>query len=319
MEWTQEQLIQMRVVLAHMYPDKQDQRRVLTDVKIDWTNIPLQDKAINSWFEILRYAKHQHQGVERILDIAILENDGAEVLRLMREGRDVVADGQSTIHAWKGPTNKAQLERIIGVKSTLTDIVFLEIGLEKARSVARIQVSTKFGTGFLIRDNLLVTNNHVLKSEAEARQAEVQFNYQKRADGSTAAAAKFRLDPDAFFRNDPQNDWTIVQINGDANREWGQLELKPAIVSVGDRVNIIQHPGGLPKQIAYLANTVVYTDNRVVQYLTDTEPGSSGSPVFNMHWDLVALHHSWVKPDAQINYVRNEGIVIDLIIQALAN
>ena len=27
-------------------------------------------------------------------------------------------------------------------------------------------------------------------------------------------------------------------------------------------------------------------------YLADTQPGSSGSPVLNRHWEVVALHHS---------------------------
>ena len=29
----------------------------------------------------------------------------------------------------------------------------------------------------------------------------------------------------------------------------------------------------------------------LVQYSTDTEPGSSGSPVFNQDWEIVGLHH----------------------------
>jgi len=29
-----------------------------------------------------------------------------------------------------------------------------------------------------------------------------------------------------------------------------------------------------------------------VHYLADTQPGSSGSPVLNRYWEVVALHHS---------------------------
>jgi V8-like Glu-specific endopeptidase len=39
-------------------------------------------------------------------------------------------------------------------------------------------------------------------------------------------------------------------------------------------------------------NVVTSVDNGKVQYMTDTQEGSSGSPVFNSNWEVVALHHS---------------------------
>ena len=48
-----------------------------------------------------------------------------------------------------------------------------------------------------------------------------------------------------------------------------------------------------------------------VRYRTNTDPGSSGSPVFTMDWDLVALHHlgdpDWHNPGF------NQGVPIELI------
>jgi V8-like Glu-specific endopeptidase len=204
------------------------------------------------------------------------------------------------------------------VKSTLTDIVFLEVGLQKARSVARVQTPSELGSGFLIADNLFVTNNHVLPDKETAQQSELQFNYQKDLDGKMAKVTKFKLAPNDFFKTSVENDWTVVRVEGEANQEWGRLELSPAVVAKGDRVNVIQHPGGLPKQLAYLANTVVYAGEGRVQYLTDTELGSSGSPVFDMHWNVVALHHAGLEPDKTVDYIRNEGILIDVIIESIA-
>ena len=43
-------------------------------------------------------------------------------------------------------------------------------------------------------------------------------------------------------------------------------------IDVKDFVNIIQHPGGMKKQIALYHNLVVYSDVNRVQYLTDTLP-----------------------------------------------
>ncbi|MGY3404144.1 hypothetical protein ACVWZV_000257 [Bradyrhizobium sp. GM5.1] len=56
-------------------------------------------------------------------------------------------------------------------------------------------------------------------------------------------------------------------------------------------VNIIQHPNGLPKMIAVRDNVLQYRTDRTLLYETDTDHGSSGSPVFNDSWELVALHH----------------------------
>jgi endonuclease G len=47
-----------------------------------------------------------------------------------------------------------------------------------------------------------------------------------------------------------------------------------------------------------------------LHYRTDTSPGSSGSPVFNDQWEIVALHHSGVpKKDAQGRILARDGRV----------
>jgi V8-like Glu-specific endopeptidase len=96
--------------------------------------------------------------------------------------------------------------------------------------------------------------------------------------------------------------------------------VKPVNVAPEERVNIIQHPGGGPKQISYFHNVVAYADEKRIQYLTDTQPGSSGSPVFDRQWQLVAVHHSggWiVEPGTSTQVYRNEGIHINCIISGL--
>jgi endonuclease G len=71
---------------------------------------------------------------------------------------------------------------------------------------------------------------------------------------------------------------------------------------IGDFVTIVQHPRGAKKQIALRENRIVDVPERFLHYSADTEPGSSGSPVFNDQWEIVALHHASVRAPAHTEF-----------------
>ncbi len=66
--------------------------------------------------------------------------------------------------------------------------------------------------------------------------------------------------------------------------------------SKGDAVIIVQHPKGKQKQIVLSNNEIIKNGlyQGVLRYEAQSNYGSSGSPVFNTHWKLVALHHAAV-------------------------
>lgn len=73
----------------------------------------------------------------------------------------------------------------------------------------------------------------------------------------------------------------------------------------GDSVIIVQHSKGKPKQ---MANSNVIENGlykNFLRYKTDSDYGSSGSPVFNAQWELVGLHHAAIPAETQDNY--NQG------------
>jgi hypothetical protein len=73
----------------------------------------------------------------------------------------------------------------------------------------------------------------------------------------------------------------------------GYLTLSPRLIMENERVNIVQHADGRPLQVVMTQNYVVKNMSKTrVQYVADTMDGSSGSPVFNQNWEIVALHHS---------------------------
>ena len=102
--------------------------------------------------------------------------------------------------------------------------------------------------------------------------------------------------------------------------DFGALTLRPLQVRRDQRVAIIQHPGGHLKQISMQNNFVAYADSRVVQYTTSTLPGSSGSPVFNEDFEVVAIHHSGgmlLEPGTDRYYLRNEGMSMIAVLDDL--
>ena len=82
-------------------------------------------------------------------------------------------------------------------------------------------------------------------------------------------------------------------------------------------MTIVQHPRGQKKQIALRENQFVCLIDPFVHYRADTEAGSSGSPVFNDQWEVVALHHAGVPAPEQTEtggYI-NEGILVRRIME----
>lgn len=209
----------------------------------------------------------------------------------------------------------AVTDEIVNGLNNLRPVVFLEIGARLAQAVVHITLPSKgMATGFLIDTDVLLTNNHVFGSPDDAATAELRFNYQVDVNGNLIPAVQFACDPGSFFHTNRELDYALVRVKNEPGKAWGFLKLDPkASVAVGEDVVIIQHPSGQPKQIAIVDNEVAYEQAPVVQYLTDTMPGSSGSPVFDQNWKVVALHHSggWFpQPAADSTHYRNEGILV---------
>ena len=210
---------------------------------------------------------------------------------------------------WRGHERPAEVqEKIIG-ENTLRDVRLLELALEASRAVVRIVTADSLGSGFLVAANLVMTNHHVIGSQPAAQPCAFQFNYQLDRQLQPAPMLAARARPGGLFYTNPDLDVTVVEVL-DVPAGVTPLTLARLPLKKDDRVNIIQHPGGHYKKISMQNNFVAYADNRTIQYLTSTERGSSGAPVFNNDFVVVAIHHSGgslPEPGSEQLYLRNAG------------
>lgn len=212
-------------------------------------------------------------------------------------------------------------EKII-FENDLMMVNYLERGLLAAKSVAKIHIKDKdgnphgAGTGSIIAGNYMLTNNHVLPDKETAKNSTVEFNYQLDYKGDPLTPIYFQIKPDKFFETNEKLDFTVVAISEKSKDKKTSLsKIGPLSIDKdkenyirGKCLSIIQHPNGELKQVAIRENQLIDVKDDFIWYQTDTTPGSSGAPVFNDNWRLVALHHSGVpKTDKDGNYITVDG------------
>lgn len=234
---------------------------------------------------------------------------------------------------------ESMLERII-LGNELQPVSYLQRGALAARAVARIAIRSMlgsgWGTGFLISPQVLLTNNHVLPDRETARGSAAHFQFETDLADQPIGPTEFALDPDTLFVTSAELDFSAVAVrprSADGAMAVDAFGFLPLLgmtgkVADGEWLTIVQHPAGERKQLCVRENRLLKRTDVALWYSTDTLAGSSGSPVFNNDWFVVALHHSGIPeekngrmqtvdgrdydpatmPDTQIKWIANEGI-----------
>ena len=207
-------------------------------------------------------------------------------------------------------------------------------GLKRCATVARIEDASgrRVGTGFLVhrgdflpgsgRAPALLTNWHVISDKGEhplsIRPEAARANFE--ACGKTFRIAREML---AYSR---VLDASLVALEEFEGVD-GHCPIEPApadfSASKQPRVYVIGYPGG--RGLSFSVHDSVWLDSDATRlhYRTPTEPGSSGSPVFDQdHWTLIGLHHAGKTNMAKLNgktgtYEANEGFRVNAIQAAI--
>lgn len=334
--WDDLRISELHAVLATAIYRESEIEQLVVSAGVSPADIPWGSPSRRLWFAAMNEAAG-HGILPRLVDRAMdrfpqLRPRAAELLSAdpvlpapLPKGDPLVLDAGDA--RWRNFSVGNHERRIVEGHDTILDIAFLQRGLDRARAVclltAKFAGKKCYGTGFRIGPRTLLTNHHVLHDWATGGQpaswVEAAFGYEVDVDGRLREAVRVPCTA-ATIRGDRGDDFAVIQAAAPLPEDATILPLEPAAtVAVDDRVYIVQHPQGLPKKIALAHNLVRYVDAEVVQYWTDTEAGSSGSPVFDDYWRVVALHHQWVEaPGGDGLAYRNQGRAVGKVIERMA-
>lgn len=228
--------------------------------------------------------------------------------------------------AWKGgkainPETGVLLEALID-DDNFKEIYWLEKALEAAKKVAKIGCNNQ-GTGFLISEDVFITSHHIFNNKTVVESADLWFNYQKDVSGKQTPIDYWKCDTDQLYEYSEKLDYSVVKVKPNKNgkkpgKVYGYFDLKrKTSLSKNQRANIIQHRAGRHKEIAFRENQIKAIDEDSVQYVTDTQSGSSGSPVLDDDFNVIAIHSRSVQHPDNKEWHLNHGFLISNIYEEI--
>ena len=258
-----------------------------------------------------------------LLRAASLSKHGGSIEEESKDICEKVAVAEDTMIAMTAP----RFEKVF-TPDAMKTLAWYKKGLEQCTSIARIENvnGDPLGTGWLVyakdffpnrRGKLLLTNEHVITDNKQ---------HPEKAVLPKAARANFRVlnkicELGEIVGTSPNTklDFTFLKIKGEPTANPLEIDTQPVNMpntATPPRLYIIGHPAGREITFSLQDNYLLECNKRLLRYRTPTEPGSSGSPVFESRdWKVVALHHAGSQDYPRLDgkgtrYQANEGIAV---------
>ena len=223
---------------------------------------------------------------------------------LGRSGGNVVVETHDVRSSRLSKGVDPSLEKVLG-SVRYRSLRWYQTGLERCRAVARVENANEdgIGTGFVVAgkalhealpDTVLVTNGHVVPEALDPADAVVVF----RGLDSDGSRQRFRVVRRWWYEpsDTPGLDTTVLELDAypEAVTPVPLARRLPNLAAKDPpRAYLIGHPRGLEQpQFSLQDNLLLDYDETLLHYRSPSEPGSSGSPVFDSEWQLIGVHHA---------------------------
>lgn len=171
-------------------------------------------------------------------------------------------------------------------------------------------------TGFMINDDILMTNHHCIPTAAHANGVTVSFEVVE----GVPKGSEQRFDCSTFIGNDQNLDFALLECEGSPGEKYGSVKLNTDTFSSEKSIYIIQ------QNCDYYSDRDCYFTKKIsrgsatlegqqVTHDADTLGGSSGSPVFSStNHEVIGIHHAGLGNNGRGRGLENYAVSMSKIV-----
>lgn len=172
-------------------------------------------------------------------------------------------------------------------------------------------------TGFLISDDVVMTNQHCIPTASHSRGVTVSFE----VVAGVPQGSEKRYDCSEFIGNNQELDFALLKCKGNPGAQYGKVKLSEQAGQVGEPIYVVQQNCDYYSQRdCYYTKKVSFGEVDAVKgnsytHNADTLGGSSGSPIFSQDThEVIAIHHAGLGNNGQGRGLENYGVAMEKIV-----